>query len=55
MLNEKEKFRLDFTEFFFTDKEFYDSFLSNFEHQDKLTVFGAFLEHRYQNLFNFRP
>lgn len=32
MLNEKEKFKLDFIEFFFIDKEFYDSFLFNFEY-----------------------
>jgi hypothetical protein len=55
MLNEKEKFRLNFTEFFFTDKEFYYKFLTNFDHQDPSTVFGSFIEHRYQNIFNFRP
>jgi len=55
LLNEKEKFRLNFTEFFFTDKEFYDKFLTNFDHQDPTTIFGAFIEHRYQNIFNFRP
>ena len=55
LLNDKEKFRLDFTEFFFTDKQFYEKFISEFQCQDATTVFGAFIEHRSQNVFNFRP
>jgi len=55
LLNEKEKFGLDFTEFFFTDKAFYDKFILEFSSQETTTVFGAFIEHRVQNVFNFRP
>ena len=55
LLNDKEKYGLDFTEFFFTDKQFYDKFISEFQCQDATTVFGAFIEHRSQNLFNFKP
>lgn len=55
LLNDKEKHGLNFTEFFFTDKQFYEKFISEFQCQDADTVFGAFIEHRSQNLFNFKP
>jgi hypothetical protein len=54
MLNDKEKHGLNFTEFFFTDKVFYDKFIEEFG-PEPLTVFGAFIEHRIQNVFNFKP
>ena len=54
LLNEKEKHGLNFTEFFFTDKVFYEKFIDEFG-SEPLTVFGAFIEHRIQNVFNFKP
>lgn len=54
-MNDKEKYGLNFTEFFFTEKEFYENFIWEFQYQDPTTIFGAFIEHRSQNLFNFKP
>ena len=56
LLDEKDKFHIDFIEFFFTDKKIYEQFQLDFEDEDpKTTIFGAFVEHHQQNVFNFRP
>jgi hypothetical protein len=54
MLNEKFKHKIDFVELYFTEPKFYEKFYDTFL-PDDITVFGKFMEHRYDHSFTFRP
>jgi hypothetical protein len=54
MLDEKFKYKIDFTELYFTEPKFYEKFNSAF-FPDDVTIFGKFMEYRLSHFFSFRP